>query len=571
MGSVCSRRKEGGDLSFLGIADEYDWEGLAEDRIEAYELGKDKLFEEFAEKLNLDADDKHWLGKLPAEAREALKSLLVRRAIGLVHVLKPIEEQRTGMRRLHAQDMVSPQRWASFGHAEALCSQELKAVMEECQILSPEAPPNAVIQAAVRIYNQHGLNWPQGPGGGAPQQQQQQQGGANTEEPPPPFKKGQKVVWKSYDEDIDEGEVGEVVGGHRNGSVRVQFKRGTWALPAHEVLTPEGEAIVEPPKGDGMSQEIVIHPNAREVPTAQLQIVLKRDAGEKLGIKLNHDPPEADQKPGQPSTLVVQSILPGGYGEKYNKAADAKTQLRPGDRILAIVDGGAPESERKPVGGNSNEMLNVITKDGGSATPLVFLIARPLGPPLRFKVGQRVKANLGDNGWAPGVVVGVWVEDPNGQRKPYAVRIMGTGGVVVAPKDHDDVIVKADPRFQAGDKIMANQGGGYQQGTVVEVKDEPCRTAYRIKLEKEEGKEEGDNECFAPEDVNQFVRPVARFKKGDKVMARVSGGQYAEGVVEDMYNPEWVYTIRLTAQGNTVMAPEDSDGFVKAWEETIIA
>lgn len=62
-----------------------------------------------------------------------------------------------------------------------------------------------------------------------------------------------------------------------------------------------------------------------------------------------------------------------------------------------------------------------------------------------------------------------------------------------------------------------------------------------------------------------------RSKKVDRVKARVDGGQYAEGVVEHLYHLIGVYTIRLTAGGNIVMAPEDTDWYITAEEDPTIA
>lgn len=615
--SLCQRRKACGGLSDLGITNEYEWDGLAEDRIENYLQAKDKVIEDMQDKNGLDPSDREWIQKVAPEAREMLKMLLLRRAIGLVHVLKPIEEQRKGMRQLKSMGAMQSDQWDSYSRAEEICGVELRQVAEESQFIAPEAPPNSVFQMAVRLYHSHGLNWPNADPGekrdlneypcpkempfgskvtwkesdgeipdgtsgvvinGVKDEDDQvkvrfgkvirvfdvddlnKTGGEVVEDPPKPFKIGQKVRWTSQDADIKADEVGEVVGGN-DGKVRVRFKSGAWSIPKHELLTPEGKPVIpRPERASVASSEIgppQVHPDAKEAPMAQLQVALARDKGEKLGISLGHEPPLEGRKDGQESKLVIQQVLPGGYGQKYNESQQNPFQkLRPHDRIVAVVDGSAPPDKRRPVAGDSKAMLDVITKDDNSVTPLIFIIVRLLGPPLRFKVGQRVRANCGDQGWQTGTVVKVWEgQDRNGMPVPYAIRVDSTGGIVVAPRDHDDFVSKAEPRYKVGDKVMAARDGGYKKGTVKEVINDKIRTGYRILMT------DGSGEEKAPEELYQYLRPIARFDKGDKVLARV-GKDYAPGIVEAVYHPKWVYAIKL-GDGNVVMAPEDADDFVK--------
>lgn len=414
-------------------------------------------------------------------------------------------------------------------------------------MLAPESPPNYVIQMAVKCYNSQGLNWP----GGAPDQKE-----VETEHPPKPFKKGQKVRWMSSDADIVEGEVGAVVGGLSNGRIRVQFGKGIWAFAPHELTHPDGRPIVKPSASvSGMPE---VHPDAKEIPISQHEIVLQRQRGEKLGLVLNHEPPPEEQKEGRESVLIVEKVMPEGYGHKHNTLQkDSSTKLQPGDRIVAVLDGSKSPEERRPVRGNSQAMFEVITRNNNGVTPLVFFVVRILGPPLRFKVGQRVEANCGDDGWQTGMVVKVWDEDRFGNPKPYAVRLDDSSNAVMAPRDSNDCVRKAKPRFSKGQQVMVNRGEpGYRKATIVSIGDEPTRTSYKAKMM------DGSGEVDVPEDLNQFIRAPARFKKGDHVLARVSG-DYLPGIVEEVYNPRWVYAIKLKNKDGHVIAPEDSDVFVK--------
>merc|ERR1711972_1231664 len=106
-------------------------------------------------------------------------------------------------------------------------------------------------------------------------------------------------------------------------------------------------------------------------------------------------------------------------------------------------------------------MLELIGKDSNSVTPLILFMCRILGPPLRFKVGMRVKANCGEEGWQSGTVVKLWDEDRKGSRKPYAIRLDKNSNVVMAPRDSEECVVKAEPRFKVQQQVMANRENGY--------------------------------------------------------------------------------------------------------------
>jgi len=179
-----------------------------------------------------------------------------------------------------------------------------------------------------------------------------------------------------------------------------------------------------------------------------------------------------------------------------------------------------------------------------------------LGPPLRFKLGQQVKANCGQRGWLDGSIVKVWEERNDGSIIPYVIRIKDSGDTVCAPQDSDEFVVKGDPRFKVGDKCMAFYEGSYAKGKITEVKNEGTRIAYTVKLA-------GGGPVFQIlEDLNRFIRPVARYDKGMKVLANVAQ-QFVPGTIEACYHPNWVYAVRLDA-GNVVFVPEDTDVFMKS-------
>lgn len=243
---------------------------------------------------------------------------------------------------------------------------------------------------------------------------------------------------------------------------------------------------------------------------------------------------------------------------KHNQSVqDPAGRIQPGDRIMAVVDGSAPEDERKPVGDDSSAMLEVITRDKNAVTPLVFFIIRALGPPLRFREGQRVKAQCGADGWLNGKVVKLWDTGSDGMKKPYVIKIEGQDRVVVAPNDSDVCVVKADPRFKVDDIVMVNKGQhGFKECKVLEVTKDGSDGVYKVK------ETAGSPEFWVPHDLDQLVRPIARFKKGDKIKANV-GGEFVPGVVDEVYHHAWVYAINLEKDGSRVTAPEDTDQFVR--------
>mmetsp|Transcript_23739 Transcript_23739/g.47178 ORF Transcript_23739/g.47178 Transcript_23739/m.47178 type:complete len:156 (+) Transcript_23739:127-594(+) len=66
-------------------------------------------------------------------------------------------------------------------------------------------------------------------------------------------------------------------------------------------------------------------------------------------------------------------------------------------------------------------------------------------PRLRFRVKQRVKCNMGSEGWSKGTVFKVWSEPyEKGHWIPYVVRL-DDGREIYAPHD-DDQVIRAEPR-----------------------------------------------------------------------------------------------------------------------------
>merc|ERR1712037_944752 len=168
-------------------------------------------------------------------------------------------------------------------------------------------------------------------------------------------------------------------------------------------------------------------------------------------------------------------------------------------------------------------------------------------------IGQRVKANCGNKGWLDGQVIKVWEENRQGGPIAYVIRIEATWNIVCAPMDCDNYIRKGDPRFKIGDEVVANYTGSYKKGRVTEVVSE--RNFYSYKVQLLEGRTPAT--CTAPEDLNRFIRPVARFEKGAEVLANVEQ-EFVPGTIEAVYHPNWVYAVRLDA-GNVVFVPEDTD------------
>jgi len=184
------------------------------------------------------------------------------------------------------------------------------------------------------------------------------------------------------------------------------------------------------------------------------------------------------------------------------------------------------------------------------------LVIQRDGPPLRFQIGQYVQANCGAKGWLDGQVINVWAESSDGSKAPYQIRTQDAG-IVTAPRDSDDCVKKGQPRFKVGDEVMAYYGGGYKKGEVTEIISEKTFDSYSIKVL--EGEEQAM--CTA-RDLNELIRPIARYDKGTKVLARVTMTDERPGTIEAVYHKDWVYAVRLDS-GDLVSVPEDTDHYMK--------
>ncbi|CAK0808286.1 unnamed protein product [Prorocentrum cordatum] len=542
----CKRRSDG--LALLGIPDEYVWEGLGDEEIDAYYEAKEKALDQ----LELtDADqflqEVELMQRVPAATIQQLKDLLIHRAVRLVHVLKPIEEQRKGMRSMQSKGYLTPSHVSSFEHAEELCQKELQSIMEESQLLVPGSPRNAIREVAARMYHQRLAEVEQGGDNDQPKFEDMKSGflkSTPSSEPPARlahgFPIGAEVEAHGLQTQAMNGARGRVKG--------VQKQRVAVVFPP-----PLGDKALLPANLRLVAASPPIHPDAVEAPSLTFQVCLHHSKGEPLGIRFEPQPPPEQQAPDQQSWLLVTGFHEKSQAERHNATQkDPDLRLRQGDRIVAVVDASVPDAERKPVGGNFRAILAVMAS---GKSPLVFFVQRVLGPPLRFKVGQCVKATCGDKGWLDGQVIAVWDTDSKGKRVPYVIRIPAVGNDVCAPADSDQFIKKGDPRFKVGDAVVANYQGGYKKGTVIEVLSERTHSSYRIRLE-------AGGECTAPDDLNKFVRPVARFEKGAEVLVN-NGSEYLPATVEAVYHPGWTYLVKLDG-GNLVPVPHDVDQIIKA-------
>lgn len=539
--SLCQRRNTNG-LDFLGVPQEYEWEGLSDEFIEEYETAKAEAEEELRTKLGEECPPVLPFDQLPRETLERLKGLLLRRALRLVECLKPIEDQRRSMSMMQQKGLLPDGHHESFEQADQICQAELKNIFEESQCIAPDFPPNAVIQSAVRIFHERNAA-------------SENEGSGNFEE----MKKG---FFKDAKKDVKMAHgfpIGAEVEAHSLNTAALNGERGKVQSEQEDrvaVHFSESDKVVKlkPANLRLVPSFPKPHPDAEEVPVIELEIILPREKAEKLGLALAHIPPLDQREEGQPSFLLVNDVLAEGYAKTYNdNQGEPHLRIRKGDRIMAAMDVSVPEAERRPVGGSSEGILEVI----GKGSPLLFFVQRAAGPPLRFKKGQTVRANYAQGSWPDGVIQEVWAEQERGI-VPYIIRLNENGRIIFAPVDSDEYVVLGDPRFKEGDTAMARVSQGYRKVTVKEVMKAKASISYHLELED-------GVKVTAPEDMNLFIRPVARFQKGDKVSANVDQ-EFTPGVIEAVYHPAWVYAIKLEKTGNVVFAPEDKDAFVKKRE-----
>jgi hypothetical protein len=82
---------------------------------------------------------------------------------------------------------------------------------------------------------------------------------------------------------------------------------------------------------------------------------------------------------------------------------------------------------------------------------------------LRFDVGMRVECRVGQNQWAPGVVIKLWYREPGWPTNhfaPYQIEL-DNGKKIFAPKD-DEVVIRAEQTVAAAD-AQAGQGAAPMQ------------------------------------------------------------------------------------------------------------
>jgi len=316
---------------------------------------------------------------------------------------------------------------------------------------------------------------------------------------------------------------------------------------------PLGDKALKPENlKDAPTTKFEVHPDAREPPSFTFRAELAREAGEDLGLGLLPVGPTGT-KPGEEPILTVTGVMPDGFIKKYNEGVkDPGLRVCENDMIMGVVDCSIPDSERRPVGGNAKLILEVIK---AGRTPLVLLMRRVLGPPLRFSVVQRVMVNFGEKGWLEGQVLTVWKAAPNGTKVPYVIRMKEGGHIVTASQDIDQCVKKAEPRWRKGDAVMCRRQGSYQKAIITEVKDLKAHTSYLATLEADKQAIE------VPEEINQFVRPLARFTEGMEVEVKMQHG-FVPGKIEAVYHPNWVYAVRQE-NGEMAFVPQDDDAFCK--------
>ena len=130
-------------------------------------------------------------------------------------------------------------------------------------------------------------------------------------------------------------------------------------------------------------------------------------------------------------------------------------------------------------------------------------------PQLRFAVGDRVEANMGDR-WALGTVIALKYFSEGGHISPYHVRLDGRDEVF-APRDDDGVIRRADRpttdaalRFAVGERVEANLGDHWALGTVVALnyyRQDGATAPYQVQLDS-------GTDVFAPRDDDSVIRLV---------------------------------------------------------------
>ncbi|KAL7528158.1 hypothetical protein ACHAWF_002459 [Thalassiosira exigua] len=125
---------------------------------------------------------------------------------------------------------------------------------------------------------------------------------------------------------------------------------------------------------------------------------------------------------------------------------------------------------------------------------------------LRFKCGDKVSCQVGDEFWQPGVIVRLRYKERR-QTYPYQIRLVMDGRLIVAPVDDDACIKEATKevplRFKVGDRVACRCHCTWEHGTVINTwwydGMQGLSRPYQVKL---------DDGCliFAPEDCDSFIQ-----------------------------------------------------------------
>jgi len=532
--------------------DKYIWDGLAEVRISQYQHAKERAYEPFKDEY--EEDDSEWVSKLDAQSRNNLKDLLLKRAIGLVHVLKPVEDERKSVVMLEKEGKLQDGYKESFEAADKECTAEVSAVMEESQLLNPKDKPNAIIQKALQMYA----------AGDDPlcAHDATTRGYLNKEgRKAHGFPIGCKVEMYGLKNTKLNGVQGRVMMEHGD-LVACSFGRQY----GERAFKPENLKLIEDHEDEWepYADVPIINPEAYHMPTVTLEIVYQIPKEVPLGLVLRHEPPVEQQSEEKQGVLRISQIEKelGAHmhGLACTKFGTPELRLDFDDQILAVIDCKPEPDDREVISGNSQKMLDAIE---AADRPLVFIILRELGPPLRFNIGETVLANCGERGMLAGTVEAVWADYQKG-KAPYVIRLNSTGGGLFAPIDNDSAVQRAPPRFEIGADIMVNYEDSFKKGAIVELMCDRLHTSYTVLIRKEQLKDaEEDKEVFVPFDGIEFIRPKARFEVGTDVEVNADGKGWLSGLVKEVYNPRWVYCVELDDREEPVFIPLDIDNMIR--------
>lgn len=124
---------------------------------------------------------------------------------------------------------------------------------------------------------------------------------------------------------------------------------------------------------------------------------------------------------------------------------------------------------------------------------------------LRFKCGDKVSCQIGDQEWQSGVIVQLLYKQL-GQKFPYQIRLNVDGALICAPVDDDSCIKAATKefklRFKSGDRV-ACRCGEWKHGTVIHTwwydTIQGVSQPYQVKLDE-------GYLVFAPKDSDNCIQ-----------------------------------------------------------------